>query len=301
VLNNLPYIGRFAPSPTGPLHLGSLFTALASFLDAKAQHGKWLLRIDDIDTPRNAEGAVSSILRTLEAYHLYWDGEVYFQSQHRGLYQDVLATLQYDNMLYPCTCSRKTIAEALITGRDEGPYPNICRQNTLPCSQPHALRVKTVDCTIAFHDRLQGLVSQNLASQHGDFVLRRKEGIFSYQFAVVIDDIQQGINRVVRGIDLLDSTIRQIYLQRLLALPMPQYMHVPVIVDQDGYKLSKQTRAQAVELTKPNEVIYQLLQLLGQSPPIGLQQAPVKELLTWGIAYWNPAVLANCRKVIAES
>lgn len=286
------YIGRFAPSPTGPLHLGSLYTALASFLDAKAHQGKWLLRIDDLDTPRNATGAVDDILKTLESFGLEWDGKIYFQSDHLPAYQAMLAHLCHRQLVYPCLCSRKTLATLQDNHQiGEMVYPNTCRKSLLPCNSPHALRIKTDARTITFNDRLQGHNSQNLARQHGDFILKRKDHIIAYQFAVVVDDHQQGITHVVRGMDLLDSTPKQIYLQQQLGLPRPHYMHVPVIIDDQGFKLSKQTNAQAVDLKSPTPVIFKLLHLLKQQPPLGLQHAPKAELLDWAIAHWEPAAL----------
>ena len=287
MLDKQPYIGRFAPSPTGPLHIGSLYTALASFLQARSKQGLWLLRIDDLDTPRNIKGSGDSILKALETFGLHWDGRVAYQSQTLDVYHEILDKLANDKLIYPCTCSRKTLTSV---------YSGICRnKQTLPDS-PHSLRIKTDNRIIAFNDRLQGLISQNLAD-HGDFILKRKDQIIAYQFAVVIDDDRQNINHVVRGYDLLDSTPRQIYLQQLLGLVTPDYMHVPVIIDEQGYKLSKQTRATAVDLKKPHAVIFELLNLLKQNPPGELQHAPLTELLSWSIENWNPNLLKNCRAI----
>jgi glutamyl-Q tRNA(Asp) synthetase len=285
------YIGRFAPSPTGSLHLGSLYTALASFLDAKAQQGLWLLRIDDLDTPRNTKDAAGNILTTLEAFGLQWDDEVYYQSHHISIYNDILATLQHHKLIYPCTCSRKTLTTSQSNTATEIIYPNNCRDNTFPCPTPHALRIKTDNRNIAFNDRLQGFISQQLASQHGDFILKRKDHIIAYQFAVVIDDDRQSVNHVVRGMDLLDSTTKQIYLQQRLGLSTPNYLHVPIIADEQGFKLSKQTKAQAVDLKSPTLVIFKLLHLLKQQPPVELRNASAAELLNWAITHWNPAAL----------
>lgn len=295
------YIGRFAPSPTGPLHLGSLYTALASFLDAKAQQGSWLLRIDDLDTPRNAVGSVDNILTTLEAFGLQWDGDIYFQSDHLDVYHDVLNSLQRDELIYPCICSRKTITENLADIASIAVvYPKTCRNNLFPCHTPHALRIKTDDRVISFDDRLQGHVSQSFATQHGDFILKRKDHIIAYQFAVVIDDYQQGVNHVVRGMDLLDSTPKQVYLQQRLGLTTPSYLHVPILIDRQGFKLSKQTRAEAVALETPAAVIFKLLNLLEQLPPIDLQKTSVTELIGWAVAHWNPSILKNSRAIALE-
>jgi len=277
------YIGRFAPSPTGPLHLGSLYTALASFLDARSQQGQWRLRIDDLDTPRNIAGASDNILKTLERFGLEWDGPVDYQSQHLAEYQAALRCLSDQGYIYPCACSRKTLAAA----SHSGVYPGICRDRFVPDSCPHALRVKTDHQAIAFIDLLQGPQHQDLATQHGDFVLQRKEGIIAYTFAVVVDDARQCISHVVRGADLLDETPKHVYLQQLLNLPTPRYLHIPLLVDQQGQKLSKQTRAAPVEATNPALVVFQLLQWLKQHPPAPLQQAPLSELLAWAVSHWQ--------------
>ncbi len=288
-------IGRFAPSPTGPLHLGSLYTALASFLQARSQQGKWLLRIDDLDTPRNVKGATDSILTTLDTFGLHWDDSVVYQSQTLDVYYDMLHELTQKQLIYPCTCSRKTLTFTQTTDI----YNGLCRHKTISPESPHALRIKTDSRLISFEDGLQGVISHNLAQQHGDFILKRKDGIIAYQFAVVIDDNRQGINQVVRGIDLLTETPKQIYLQQVLGLPCPDYLHVPVIVDNQGYKLSKQTQATAVNLTMPQNVIFNLLGLLKQNPPSELQYASVTELINWAIVHWNPEPLKNLKQVTA--
>jgi glutamyl-Q tRNA(Asp) synthetase len=292
VLDKLPYIGRFAPSPTGPLHLGSIYTALASFLQARSQQGLWLLRIDDLDTPRNIKGSADSILKTLDAFGLHWDNSVVYQSQTLDVYHEILDQLVKHKLIYPCTCSRRTLTAI---------YSGVCRdKQTLPNS-PYSLRIKTDNRIISFKDELQGFISHNLAEQHGDFILKRKDQVIAYQFAVVIDDDKQGINHVVRGVDLLDSTPRQIYLQQILGLVTPDYMHIPVIIDEQGYKLSKQTRATAVDLKKPHAVIFELLALLKQNPPSELQHAPSTELLNWAVEHWNPAMLINLRAICMSS
>ena len=286
-----PYIGRFAPSPTGPLHLGSLYTALAGFLQARSRQGKWLLRIDDLDTPRNIKGSADSILKTLDAFGLHWDDSVVYQSQHLDAYDEILNELAKDNLIYPCTCSRKTLTDI---------YSGLCRNKQPSYNSPYALRIKTDERIISFHDELQGLISDNLAGQHGDFILKRKDRIIAYQFAVVVDDDRQQINHIVRGFDLLDSTPRQIYLQQILGFATPGYMHVPVIIDEHGYKLSKQTRATAVDSKTPHIVIFRLLNLLKQNPPCELQYAPTTEQLNWAIDHWNPTQLKNSRAISPE-
>lgn len=282
------YIGRFAPSPTGPLHLGSLYTALASFLHARSRQGKWLLRIDDLDTPRNLKGSAESILKTLEVFGLHWDDRIVYQSQHIDIYDEYLNELANSNLVYPCTCSRKNLADI---------YSGLCRDKRTPQNEPYSLRIKTDERVISLQDELQGLIAHNLTRQHGDFILKRKDQVFAYQFAVVIDDDRQQVNHVVRGFDLLDSTPRQIYLQQVLELATPGYMHVPVIVDKQGYKLSKQTLATAVDIKTPHIVIFGLLDLLRQNPPRELQNAPATELLDWAIDNWDPVPLKNSRTI----
>jgi glutamyl-Q tRNA(Asp) synthetase len=298
VADSKSYVGRFAPSPTGPLHLGSLYTALASYLDARARRGRWLLRIDDIDTPRNVPGAADSILATLDAYGLRWDGPVFYESEHLADYEQALSELQQLGRLYPCSCSRRMLAE--MPGRHDI-YPGFCRNRTsIPANQPYALRIKSDGRDIGFEDRLQGAISQNLAAEHGDFIMKRKEGIVSYQLACVIDDHQQGVTHVVRGFDLVDSTPKQIFLQQLLGLSTPSYLHVPIIIDHHGYKLSKQTLAEAVTMRNKPVVMFQLLELLKQKPPLGLKQASYPEMLEWAVQNWNPEPLIKTHAIQPE-
>ncbi|MFI3189464.1 MAG: tRNA glutamyl-Q(34) synthetase GluQRS [Methylococcales bacterium] len=287
-----PIIGRFAPSPTGPLHLGSLYTALASFLHARSQQGKWLLRIDDLDTQRNVKGATDAILTTLDTFGLHWDDSVVYQSRCLAVYHDVLNELAKNQLIYPCSCSRKMLASTAI-------YDGLCRNQSITADSLYALRIKTDSRLISVEDGLQGLISHNIAKQYGDFILKRRDGIVAYQFAVIIDDDRQHINQIVRGVDLLTETPKQIYLQQVLGLPCPDYLHVPIIIDQHGYKLSKQTQATAVNLTRPQGVIFELLGLLKQNPPSELQYASVTELLDWAIEHWNIECLKNIKQVTA--
>lgn len=276
------YTSRFAPSPTGHLHLGSVYTALASFLDAKANHGLWQLRFDDLDTPRNMAGATTSILKTLETLGLHWDGVVDYQSQHLDEYQTVLNDLLNAKQIYRCECSRKDVSSI---------YSQRCRNKTISADIPHSLRIKTYEKQISFHDGLQGRISNNLVLQHGDFILKRRDNIIAYQFAVVLDDLRQNINHVVRGIDLLNETPKQIFLQQVLNLSTPTYSHIPILVNQQGQKLSKQTIAAAVDLTAPNLLLFELLQLLNQNPPFELHAANVEEVLHWAISNWQISAL----------
>lgn len=277
------YIGRFAPSPTGPLHLGSLYTAFASFLSARANCGQWLLRIDDLDTPRNLAGSADSILKTLQTFGLQWDGAVDYQSAHHEEYQQALEKLIARDLVYPCACSRKRLAESGASGI----YPGTCRNQRLPTTEPYALRIKTHHQPITFTDYLQGSICQDIATQQGDFVLKRKDGIFAYQLAVVVDDARQHITHVVRGMDLLSETPKQIYLQHLLGISTPCYRHVPIIVDQHGQKLSKQSLAKPVDLANPQHTLYTLLQYLKQNPPSTLKNGSLSELLNWAIDHWH--------------
>jgi glutamyl-Q tRNA(Asp) synthetase len=276
------------------LHLGSLCTALASFLDARSHNGQWLLRIDDLDTPRNVKGAAESILKTLASFELAWDRTEVYQSQHLDFYNDTISTLAKNQLVYPCTCSRKTLATYGSTPLNDV-YPGTCRKKKTPLDEPYSLRIKTDNRVISFQDALQGPVSHNLETQTGDFVIQRKDQIIAYQFAVVIDDNLQQINHIVRGVDLLESTPKQIYLQQILGFATPNYKHVPIIVDQQGYKLSKQTLATAVDSKNSQAVIFKLLTLLKQNPPQELESQPLTELLTWAIAHWNPTPLKNSR------
>lgn len=280
-------IGRFAPSPTGPLHLGSLYTALASFLQARSQQGRWLLRIEDLDTPRNRPGSIDSILHSLDSLGLHWDGDIVLQSQRLDVYQGILAQLMRDHWLYRCDCSRQMLPAESYTGR--------CLNRQIPAGTPHALRVKTTGQQIVFEDRLQGLVSEQLQGPQSDFIVMRKDHVIAYQFAVVVDDDGQQVTEIVRGADLLASTPKQIYLQRLLGYSTPRYLHVPVIVDAQGQKLSKQTLATAVDTGNPSAVIFNLLILLAQQPPLVLAGAPVAEQLDWAIGHWRPMALKGQR------
>ena len=296
------YVGRFAPSPTGPLHFGSLIAAVASYCDAKANNGKWLLRIEDIDQPREMPGAADDILRTLEGFGFAWDGEVVVQSQRHAHYEKALQQLQ--QLVYPCTCSRKEIADSSNQMGFEGHiYPKTCFNQ--PCfSKPKvetsihaAFRVKTTNEPIIFTDAIQGDVHQKLATDIGDFVLKRADGYFAYQLAVVVDDAAQGITHIVRGADLLNSTPRQIYLQQLLGFATPNYAHVPIAVNKMGEKLSKQTLAEPISMRFAGHQLLSALQFLGQHPPIELQNAALSELWAWAITHWQMSNIPRVRAI----
>ncbi|HVL00958.1 MAG TPA: tRNA glutamyl-Q(34) synthetase GluQRS, partial [Dongiaceae bacterium] len=278
------YIGRFAPSPTGPLHLGSLLTALASFLDARANNGIWRVRMEDLDPPREMAGAADDILRTLEQHGLLWDGEVLYQSQRHSLYEDAVQQLLQKNQAFYCTCSRKQLQDLGANA-----YPGTCRGQSLMPIQEHAVRVQVEDRFITFDDALQGACQFNLQHDGGDVIIKRKDGLYAYHLAVVIDDAAQNITHIVRGSDLLDSTPRHLHLQQLLNLPTPHYAHLPVIVNEQGQKLSKQTFAAPLPKTDPVPALFRCLQALGQQPPSALRQTGHNELLRWSIDHWSLA------------
>lgn len=287
--NKRPYIGRFAPSPTGPLHFGSLVAALGSYLQARFHQGHWLLRIEDIDPPREVPGASRAILKTLEAYGFEWDGAVTYQSQRHALYESALSQLQDKNRLYACDCSRKIIAEA-NPGSKPQRYPGTCRdrdldhrQNTAHCS----LRLRTENISLGFNDPVQGAINYNIYQKDGDFVLFRRDGFYAYVLAVSVDDMQQGITEVVRGSDLLDTTARQIYLMQQLGGTAPNYAHLPVANNASGEKLSKQTGAAPLPLTQPVRQLCQALIFLGHAPPPELSEAGLDEFWAWAMQNWQ--------------
>lgn len=280
------YVGRFAPSPTGPLHFGSLVAAVASYCDAKSNHGQWLLRIEDLDKPREVKGATQAILDCLEAYGFIWDGSICYQNQQTEYYEKALQQLQ--QWVYPCTCTRKEIADSSTRQGIEGfIYPGTCLHQPIKAQAPIAWRVKTNNFTDTFTDGIQGVLRQNLATDVGDFILKRADGLFAYQLAVVVDDAMQGITHIVRGADLLYSTARQRYLQQLLQLPAVQYAHIPVVMNSQGEKLSKQTLAPAISAQHASQQLYAALVFLKQSPPQNLAQASIQDVWTWAIAHWQ--------------
>ena len=286
----MPYVGRFAPSPTGPLHFGSLVAALASWLDCRSAGGRWLVRMEDLDQPRLIPGAADTILRQLAACGLAWDGPVICQSARLVRYQEAVEKLKTHS--YPCACTRKELEDSALAIDGSRIYPGTCRDGIRkgPAGRPraHAVRLRTPADPIRFTDRVQGTLEQSVEREVGDFVLQRADGIFAYQLAVVVDDAAQGITDVVRGADLLDSTARQIVLQRLLGLATPRYLHLPVATNHAGEKLAKQTRA---ALAGPDD-IPTALQFLGMQTPAGLL---AKELLEWALSHWDPACIPRRR------
>ena len=281
------YCGRFAPSPTGPLHFGSLVAAVGSYLDAKFNDGQWVVRIEDLDRQREIKGAASHILHILEALGMEWDGQVVYQSQRLAHYQAALDELNQRDLIYSCVCSRKEIADSSIVGINGPIYPGTCSGDSIFTKDVRTLRVRTHHEPIIFEDFLRGLYIQNLKQEIGDFILRRADGIYAYQLAVVVDDAQQGITHVVRGADLLDSTPRQIFLQQLLGYDTPHYMHLPVVINTAGEKLSKQTRAPAIELSCALMYLVQAMRFLGQNPPAEIAQGDIASFWRWAKKNWR--------------
>ncbi|MEN8170735.1 MAG: tRNA glutamyl-Q(34) synthetase GluQRS [Pseudomonadota bacterium] len=292
------YCGRFAPSPTGPLHFGSLVAAIGSYLQARQQGGSWLVRMEDIDPPREIAGTSDAILHTLEDYGFEWDGPVLYQSSRHEAYLDTLEQLRRDGRSYRCSCSRKQISEeGQRLGLPAGVYPGSCRNAAISQHQRHAVRLLTAEQKISFDDVVQGDFSQQIDKEVGDFVLLRADGLFAYQLAVVVDDAYQGITEVVRGSDLLDNTPRQIALQQALGLDTPGYLHLPLVVNESGQKLSKQTFATALSNDNPLPALWQGLAFLGQHPLPELLEGDLRALWNWAVNNWNskfiPRTLAS--------
>lgn len=283
--HHTPYVGRFAPSPTGPLHFGSLLAAVASYLDARAHRGRWLVRIEDLDPPREDPGAATAILHILDAYGLHWDGEVRYQSDRHEAYQQVLQQLISSGLAFPCQCSRKQLGGQ--------PHRGNCQ------CQAHsdiAWRFLCPPGELCFDDALQGRWCSDLSEEIGDFVIKRRDGPWSYQLAVVSDDIDQGVTHIVRGIDLIDSTARQILLYQALRHTAPHYAHIPVALEANGQKLSKQNLAQALTTQNISYTLWLALSWLGQQPPAAIQSLSPGELLDWGVAHWQSQTLAGQRE-----
>ncbi len=296
------YIGRFAPSPTGPLHFGSLVSALASFLDAHHNNGKWLVRMEDLDPPREQAGAADAILRCLEDYGLEWDEAVVYQSQRWDLYETYLDRLSQQDLIYPCDCTRQDL-QAM-----SGIYNGRCRNRSVDLSKPHALRLKLCDLPagfplrddLQFTDLIQGEQTQNLRSQAGDQILKRKDNLYAYQLAVVVDDIEQAITHIIRGSDLLDVTARQIFLFQLLKAPVPQFGHVTLASQPNGQKLSKQNLAPALDLKDAAENLWCALAFLKQNPPKEMWGA-TSELVDWAKLHWRRASITGLSAIYSSN
>lgn len=294
------YRGRFAPSPTGPLHFGSLVAATASYLEARRAGGAWLLRIEDLDPPREVPGSADAIVATLDAFGFQWNESIVRQSERYDLYQAALDRLLAEGRAFPCSCSRTELQAAQPPGRDPSDelyYPGWCRNGVRAPDRPLALRFRVEPGTITFDDRLQGRQTAELARDTGDFVIRRRDGLFAYQLAVVVDDAAQAITHVVRGADLLGSTARQIALQGALGLATPVYAHLPVAIDANGIKLSKSTGAAAVDERHPARELWRTLQFLKQGPPSDLRRGPLATVWEWAIENWQARPLAGLRQM----
>lgn len=276
------YRGRFAPSPSGPLHFGSLIAALGSWLDARHHNGEWLVRIEDIDPPREVTGAADDILATLEKFGLFWDGQVTYQSNNQHHYQQVLQQLFDKNEIYRCTCTRKQIQST------KGTYTNICRDKHHSSETEHSLRLKVLQPVTSFEDCYQGHCNTVQNSAKEDFIVKRKDGLYAYMLAVVIDDIEQQFTHIVRGADLLETTSQQLYLFSLLKAPFPTFGHLPVAVNIQGLKLSKQNHAPSISDTPVNETLWLALNFLKQSPPEELRKEDKSLILDWAIQHWQP-------------
>lgn len=295
--NQAPYRGRFAPSPSGSLHFGSLVAALGSFLQARSQHGSWQVRIDDIDPPREIAGAADDILQTLIAYGLHWDGEVIYQSKNSDNYEKVLDNLASQQFSYACECTRKIIK------MQGGLYLGTCRNKQLPVID-HAIRINLQKLNLPileFNDRLQGLQTFDPASANEDFIIKRKDGLYAYNLAVVIDDIEQGITEVVRGIDLLPTTGKQLALYHLLNKKPPSYLHLPVAVTSPGKKLSKQNHALAISKSNPRPTLIAALRFLGHPVPENLQSQDCKKILAWAIENWSISRIPQRQEIEIEN
>ena len=297
------YRGRFAPSPSGPLHFGSLTSALASYLDAKANNGEWLVRIEDIDPPREVSGSDKLILQSLEKHGLHWDGDILYQSSRHEAYETAIKCLEDQKRLFYCACTYKQLKElrakntadkSILANRI---YPGLCREQSA-YKKECALRLKVDEQTFIFHDAVYGLISQNLKSEVGDFVLKRRDGLYAYQLAVVVDDIYQGITDIVRGVDLLDSTPRHLYLYQCLNAKTANYKHLPLALLPNGKKLSKQTGASGLDDEKAAINLCLALNFLGQETPIELQFESIESIIMWAIKHWDISTIITQDTVI---
>lgn len=282
-----PYRGRFAPTPSGPLHFGSIVAALGSYLEARAHAGEWHLRIDDLDPPRVVPGATDSILRCLEQLGFQWDGPIIYQSRRTPAYHAALHQLRQRGVVYPCACTRKEIAEHAQAGVEGRVYPGTCRQGMPPRREARALRLLTTAARVHFDDAVLGPQSRDLEREAGDFALYRADGVFSFHLASAVDDGELDMTDIVRGADLLESSARQIYVLGLLGLKAPRYAHLPVAVNAQGEKLSKQTLAEPIDPSEPSRVLSRVLRFLGQSPREELSRADAPEVWQWAIANWR--------------
>jgi glutamyl-Q tRNA(Asp) synthetase len=274
------YIGRFAPTPSGDLHLGSLYAAAASYLDARAHGGRWLLRFEDLDRPREVQGSAARIVNALEAFGFEWDGPLIRQSERAELYAAALQSLRERGLTFECSCSRMQL-------EDESRYPGTCRAQPSKAGVATAIRLRVEEGYVSFTDRIQGMYRQDIARAVGDVIIRRRDQIFAYLLAVVVDDAAQGVNHVVRGADLLDNTPRQIYLQRLLGAALPAYAHVPVLTESDHSKLAKSRRSVRLDPETAVPQLWTVFAMLGLNPPQTLGYATLPEAWSWAIEHWR--------------
>lgn len=290
------YCGRFAPSPSGPLHFGSLVAALGSCLDARAAGGTWLLRMEDVDAPRCTPAAATEILRALEGFGFSWDRPPVWQSARDAAYAAALDRLREQGRVFACGCTRRELADSRLGLAVDGAvlYPGTCRPGLPPGRAARAWRMRVDQARIGFDDQVQGRIESDLEREVGDFVLRRADGLFAYQLAVVVDDADAGITHVVRGADLLASTSRQIFLQHSLGLPTPEYAHLPVVLNAAGEKLSKQTLARPADISRPVPQLLAALRFLGQEPPAELAGGSLTEVWRWAIEHWSMAAVPRC-------
>ncbi len=289
-----PYKGRFAPSPTGAVHFGTLLAAVGSYLQAKKNNGEWIIRMEDVDLTRKVSGADTDILHTLEAFGFEWQGEILYQSTQNEYYENASQQLIEQSLVFPCLCTRKQLAE---NGSDI--YPGNCRQRQLPEKNDHALRVIASDINITFNDAIMGKRSQHMAQQCGDFIIKRRDGLFAYQLAVVVDDAIQGISEIVRGADLLDSTPRQIYLQQLLGYATPAHCHLPLAIDANGNKISKSEGAAKVDIKNKEKLLCKTLEFLAQKPPVDLANDSINDIWQWAINNWNINTVPHNKRIPA--
>lgn len=288
--NSKKYTGRFSPSPTGPVHFGTLIAAVGSYLQAKKNNGDWLIRIEDVDTSRAIKGADSDILHTLASFGFEWDDEIIYQSKQTQHYQNVLDLLTTQALTFPCVCSRKQLF-------DQDIYPGTCRSRRYPEKKPHAIRLTAQETSVEFNDLVMGKQSQNIRQQCGDFVIRRSDGLFAYQLAVVVDDARQNITEIVRGADLLDCTPRQIYLQQQLNYRTPDYCHLPLAVDATGNKISKSAGGAKVDVAHKEKLLVKTLAFLGQKPPGDLSLSSIDDIWVWAIKHWQVEQIPQQQKI----
>jgi glutamyl-Q tRNA(Asp) synthetase len=286
----MTYIGRFAPSPSGPLHFGSLIAAIGSYLRARAQQGSWLVRIEDIDPPREQPGAAAQILRTLERFSLHWDGEVIYQSQRHERYQAILDELYQQGKTYHCCCTRAQIQAA------GGFYPGTCRDKQYPPLNA-AVRLRVDAPCLSFQDQLLGLITVEPRLASEDFILKRRDGLFAYNLAVVIDDADCGVTEVVRGADLLEPTARQITLYQQLGWPVPDWLHLPLALQENGLKLSKQNHAPAIDELPVVKTLCQALLFLGQTLPEDIADMTAESLLRWAVEHWQLSSIPTTARI----